>query len=88
MLEKKPGDDLERLRAAEAALGEVRPGMKLGLGTGRTADHFVRLLGEKVRAGLAVAGVPHKQGGVLEALDYLASGEKSQPIPRAAAKSA
>lgn len=58
MLEKKPGDDLERLRAAEAALGEVRPGMKLGLGTGRTADHFVRLLGEKVRAGLAVAGVP------------------------------
>jgi ribose 5-phosphate isomerase A len=32
--------------------------MKLGLGTGRTAEHFVRLLGARVRAGLAVAGVP------------------------------
>ena len=58
MLEKAPGSDDERLRAAQAALGEVRPGMKLGLGTGRTADHFVRLLGEKVRGGLAVVGVP------------------------------
>ena len=58
MLDKKPGDDEERLRAAEAALGEVRPGMRLGLGTGRTADHFVRLLGEKVRAGLDVICVP------------------------------
>jgi ribose 5-phosphate isomerase A len=58
MLEKKPGDDQARLRAAEAAIEEVRPGMKLGLGTGRTADHFVRLLGEKVKAGLAVTGVP------------------------------
>ena len=58
MLEKVPGSDDERLRAAEAALGEVRSGMKLGLGTGRTAEHFVRLLGARVRAGLAVAGVP------------------------------
>ncbi len=58
MLEKVPGDDKQRLHAAEAALAEVRPGMKLGLGTGRTADHFVRLLGERVRAGLVVAGVP------------------------------
>ena len=32
--------------------------MKLGLGTGRTAEHFVRLLGERVRAGLDVVGVP------------------------------
>ncbi|KAB2874156.1 MAG: ribose-5-phosphate isomerase RpiA [Bauldia sp.] len=58
MLQKNPGNDGERLRAAEAALGEVRPGMTLGLGTGRTADHFVRLLGEKVRRGLSVVGVP------------------------------
>ncbi|CAN5317664.1 ribose-5-phosphate isomerase RpiA [soil metagenome] len=58
MLEKAPGNDDERLRAAEAAIGEVRSGMKLGLGTGRTAEHFVRLLGARVRAGLAVAGVP------------------------------
>jgi ribose 5-phosphate isomerase A len=32
--------------------------MKLGLGTGSTAKHFVELLGERVRAGLDVVGVP------------------------------
>jgi ribose 5-phosphate isomerase A len=49
--------DDERRLAAEAALGEVRSGMAIGLGTGRTAEHFVRLLGERVRAGLSVVGV-------------------------------
>lgn len=49
--------EAERLRAAEAALGEVRPGMALGLGSGRTAEEFVRLLGARVRAGLNVVGV-------------------------------
>jgi ribose 5-phosphate isomerase A len=32
--------------------------MKLGLGTGSTAKHFVELLGEKVRGGMRVIGVP------------------------------
>jgi len=32
--------------------------MRLGLGTGSTAKHFVDLLGEKVRAGMQVIGVP------------------------------
>jgi ribose 5-phosphate isomerase A len=32
--------------------------MKLGLGTGSTAKHFVELLGERVRGGLKVIGVP------------------------------
>ena len=45
-------------RAAEAALAQVRDGMLLGLGTGSTAAHFVRGLGERVRAGLDVSGVP------------------------------
>jgi ribose 5-phosphate isomerase A len=58
MLEKASGDAAGRLAAANAALGEVRPGMKLGLGSGRTAEQFVRLLGDKVRAGLDVVGVP------------------------------
>ena len=58
MADKVEGNDDERRRAAEAALGEVRAGMKLGLGTGRTAAHFVKALGEKVRAGLSVVGVP------------------------------
>jgi ribose 5-phosphate isomerase A len=50
-------EDLKR-QAAARALQDVRDGMKLGLGTGSTARHFVDLLGEKVRAGLRVVGVP------------------------------
>jgi ribose 5-phosphate isomerase A len=37
-------------QAAERALEMLRPGMKIGLGTGSTAEHFVALLAERVRA--------------------------------------
>lgn len=40
------------------ALTEVQPGMRLGLGTGSTARHFVDLLGERVRDGLDCLCVP------------------------------
>ena len=50
-------DALKR-QAAARALEHVRDGMKLGLGTGSTARHFVDLLGEKVKGGLRVVGVP------------------------------
>jgi ribose 5-phosphate isomerase A len=50
-------DELKR-QAAARALEEVRDGMKLGLGTGSTAKHFVELLGERVRGGLNVVCVP------------------------------
>ena len=50
-------DQLKRQAAAQA-LEQVRDGMKLGLGTGSTAKHFVELLGERVRGGLDVIGVP------------------------------
>ena len=50
-------DALKR-QAAARALEEVRDGMKLGLGTGSTAKHFVELLGDQVRAGMKVVGVP------------------------------
>lgn len=52
--------DIEGLKreAAARALDDVRDGMKLGLGTGSTARHFVELLGARVRAGLKVVGVP------------------------------
>src|SRR4051795_12885834 len=50
-------DQLKR-QAAARALEDVRDGMQLGLGTGSTAKHFVELLGERVRAGLKVIGVP------------------------------
>jgi ribose 5-phosphate isomerase A len=52
--------EIERYKrqAAERAMAEVRPGMRLGLGTGSTARHFVDLLGEAVGRGLDVLGVP------------------------------
>jgi ribose 5-phosphate isomerase A len=50
-------DDAKRLAAAEA-LKLVTSGMRLGLGTGSTARHFVDLLGAEVAAGLEVLCVP------------------------------
>ena len=50
--------DAQKRAAAARAVEFVRAGMKLGLGTGSTARHFVELLGERVRAGLDVVGVP------------------------------
>ena len=50
-------DDWKR-QAAAHALTFVQPGMKLGLGTGSTAAHFVDLLGARVKAGLDVVCVP------------------------------
>ena len=47
-----------KIKAAEAALAHVEDGMRLGIGTGSTAEEFVRLLAEKVAGGLKVEGVP------------------------------
>ena len=47
-----------KIKAAEAALSYVEDGMRLGIGTGSTAEEFVRLLAEKVASGLRVEGVP------------------------------
>lgn len=44
--------------AAERAVALVSDGMRLGLGTGSTARHFVELLAMRVRDGLKVVGVP------------------------------
>ena len=50
-------DELKRASAL-AALEEVRSGMRLGIGTGSTAEFFVRALAEKVAGGLDIVGVP------------------------------
>ncbi|MDR6818872.1 ribose 5-phosphate isomerase A [Neorhizobium sp. 2083] len=47
-----------KVKAAQAALAYVEDGMRLGIGTGSTADEFVRLLAEKVDGGFKVEGVP------------------------------
>jgi ribose 5-phosphate isomerase A len=47
--------------AAARAVDFVRAGMRLGLGSGSTAQAFVELLAERVRAGLDVVAVPTSQ---------------------------
>ena len=54
--------DAQKRAAAARALEFVRHGMRLGLGSGSTAKHFVELLAERVRAGLDVIAVPTSEG--------------------------
>jgi ribose 5-phosphate isomerase A len=50
--------DAQKRAAAARALDFVRAGMRLGLGSGTTAKHFIELLAQRVRAGLDVIAVP------------------------------
>jgi ribose 5-phosphate isomerase A len=50
--------EAQKRTAAARALDFVQGGMRVGLGTGSTAQHFVDLLGERVRGGLDVVAVP------------------------------
>ncbi|MDZ7628973.1 MAG: ribose-5-phosphate isomerase RpiA [Parvularculaceae bacterium] len=50
--------DAFKRAAAQAAAALVEPEMTLGLGTGSTAAHFIAAVGERVRDGLYVRGVP------------------------------
>jgi ribose 5-phosphate isomerase A len=50
--------DLWKRQAAARAVALIDNGMRLGLGTGSTAEQFVALLGARVQAGLDVTGVP------------------------------
>ena len=47
-----------KIKAAEAAFGFVADGMRLGIGTGSTADEFIRILARHVADGLSIVGVP------------------------------
>jgi ribose 5-phosphate isomerase A len=60
--------DEQKRAAAARALEYVRSGMRLGLGTGSTAKHFVDLLGERVRAGLDVIAVPTSEATHAQAM--------------------
>ena len=60
------GPDLRRAAAARA-VDLVTDGMRIGIGTGSTANAFVALLGERVRAGLDVIGVPTSEATRLAA---------------------
>jgi len=52
----KMSDEAKRA-AASAAVALVRDGMRLGIGTGSTAEYFIRLLALQVRAGLSISGI-------------------------------
>ncbi len=56
----RPADDpndADKAAAAAAAVAEVRDGMLVGLGTGSTATHAIRLLGARVAQGLTIRAV-------------------------------
>lgn len=59
-------EELKR-EAAAMALTQVQGGMRLGLGTGSTARHFVDLLGQRVAAGLDVICVPTSEATARQA---------------------
>lgn len=59
-------EDLKR-QAAAMALATLEPGMRLGLGTGSTARHFVDLLGERVAAGFQCLCVPTSEATAQQA---------------------
>lgn len=50
--------DEQKRAAGRAAAALVQPDAVVGLGTGSTAAHFVRALGERVAGGLRIVGVP------------------------------
>jgi ribose 5-phosphate isomerase A len=51
-------DNLEKEAAARASLRFVQDGYIVGLGTGSTAAYAVRMLGDRVKAGLKIRGIP------------------------------
>jgi ribose 5-phosphate isomerase A len=51
-------NDQEKEAAARASLQFVKDGQVVGLGTGSTAAYFIKLLGEKVKNGFRVRGIP------------------------------
>src|SRR6186713_1737062 len=59
--------DAYKREAAARAAEFVRSGMRIGLGTGSTAKHFVELIGERVRAGLNVIAVPTSEATLTDA---------------------
>src|SRR5215475_6948417 len=51
-------NDAEKKEAARASLKYVRDGQIVGLGSGSTATFAIRMLGERVREGLKIRGIP------------------------------
>src|SRR3984885_8131284 len=54
-------NDQEKEAAARASLRFVKDGQGVGLGTGSTAADFIQLLGEQVKNGLRMRGIPSSE---------------------------
>jgi ribose 5-phosphate isomerase A len=50
--------DHAKVLAAQKACEFIQDGMIVGLGSGTTATHFIKLLGDRVKAGLKIRGIP------------------------------
>ncbi|MGA2347163.1 MAG: ribose-5-phosphate isomerase RpiA [Candidatus Sulfotelmatobacter sp.] len=50
--------DQEKEAAARASLQFVKDGQVVGLGTGSTAAYFIKMLGDEVKRGLRIRGIP------------------------------
>ena len=68
--------EAEKALAAAHAVKEVRDGMLVGLGTGSTAAYAVRLLGERVKQGLAITGTSSSPINVTASSFFM-----GQPLP-------
>jgi len=55
---KPMANEQEKEAAARASLRFVKDGQVVGLGTGSTAAYFIQLLGEQVKKGLRIRGIP------------------------------
>jgi ribose 5-phosphate isomerase A len=73
--------DSYKRAAAARAINFVRSGMRLGLGTGSTAQHFVELLAERVRAGLDVIAVPTSEERARKPRDWALRSPRSTMSP-------
>jgi ribose 5-phosphate isomerase A len=51
-------NDQEKETAARASLRFIKDGQVVGLGTGSTAAYFIQMLGELVKKGLRIRGIP------------------------------
>jgi len=56
--------------AAESAVALIKDGMIVGLGSGSTAEVAIQLIGERVKQGLTIIGVPtsHKSEALAKKL--------------------
>ncbi len=61
--------DAAKANAARAAVAEIEDGMRLGLGTGSTAEIMLQGLAERVKGGLSVVGVPTSERTAVLARD-------------------